>query len=230
VRKLDFTSRSLEFLEFTSQPLAPPPPSSSSASPLLRSSAATGRRATPPEATSCSSAAPRVASELGHRLSVPPLAFPERDTLLYRPPELPLLCRRRPPPLIAAAALPAPPPALAAPTRRPQAGRRPSFSPLAFFRALHIAPPLPELCLAITSPPSRLAPMRASPTLLCWSKTLSSFPSLHFALSCTLTSLQASECRCYSSSSPATSLSTVGRPPQLLPIHDGPSSSFAMIP
>jgi hypothetical protein len=86
VRKSSFTSRSLEFLKFIPQPLAPPLSSSS----------------TPP------------------------------------------LPRSRPPPLTAAAALPAPPPALAAPTRRPQAGRRPSPSPLAFLRARHAAPPLPE--------------------------------------------------------------------------------------
>jgi hypothetical protein len=165
VTELDFTIRSLEFLEFKSLPLAPPPPSSSSAPPLPCSSASAGRRAAPPEAFPCLSWPPRVTSELCHRLSAPTLAFPERDTLLYLLPELPLY-RCRSPLLTATTALLAPPPALAAPTRRPQAGRRPSFSPLAFSRALHVAPPLPKLCLAATTPPSWLAPVCASPTLL----------------------------------------------------------------
>jgi hypothetical protein len=140
--------RSLEFLKFITQPLAPLP-SSSSAPPLPRSSAAAGCHDAPPEAPACLSWHPRIAPELGHHLSAPPLAFPERDTLLRRPTEPP--CRRRPPQLTVAAALPVPPPALAAPTRCPQAGRRPSSSPLAFSRARHAAPPLPELRPAATS-------------------------------------------------------------------------------
>jgi hypothetical protein len=68
--------RSLEFLKFTLQPLAPPL-SSSSAPPLPRRSAA-------PEANSCSSSAPRVAPELGHRLSASPLSLPARGTPLCR--------------------------------------------------------------------------------------------------------------------------------------------------
>jgi hypothetical protein len=153
VRKLDFTPRSLEFLEFTSQPVTPHPPSSSSAPPLPRSSATAGCRAAPPEAPACLFWPPRVAPELAHRLTFFPLApsAPRRPT---KPP----LCRRRLPPLTAAAALPAPPPAPAAPTRRLQAGRCPSSLPLAFSRALHVAPPLPELCPAATSQPSWLAP------------------------------------------------------------------------
>jgi hypothetical protein len=67
-------------------------------------------------------------------------------------------CYRRPSPLTTAAALPVPPSASAAPTRRYQADRRPSPSPLAFSRARHAALPLPELCPTATSPPSWLAP------------------------------------------------------------------------
>jgi hypothetical protein len=106
-----------------------------------------------------------------------PAGFPRAHHAVAEPPAA--TCRRKPPPLAAAAALPAPPPALAAPMRHPQAGCRPSSSPLAFPHALHVAPPLPELCPA----PSWLSPVRAFPTLLCWSKTFRSFPSLHFTLS-----------------------------------------------
>jgi hypothetical protein len=74
--------RPLEFLKFTTQPLAPPPLSSFSAPPLPRSSAAAGRRAAPPKAPACFSWPPRVASKLGHHLRAPPLASPERTTPL----------------------------------------------------------------------------------------------------------------------------------------------------
>jgi hypothetical protein len=168
-----------------------PPPPSSSASPLPRSSAAAGRRATPPEATSCCNAAPLVAHELAHHLSPSLLALPKHATPLCHPTELPS-CRRRPPPLTTAVALLVPPPALVAPIRRLQAGRRPSSSPLAFSHTLHVALPLPELCLVATSPPSWLAPVRASPIFLCWSKTFNGSLSLNFALSCTLISPRAS--------------------------------------
>jgi hypothetical protein len=92
--------RPLEFLKFTTQPLAPSPPSSSSASPLPRSSATAGRRAAPLEAPTCFSWPPRVAPKLGHRLSPPPLASPERTTPLpSRQQLLAVAGRHRSPPL-----------------------------------------------------------------------------------------------------------------------------------
>jgi hypothetical protein len=133
--------RSLKLLKFHITPGAPLP--SSSAPPLPRSSAAQGLPL------------PLLASTRRPRARPPPqphlAAFPKHATLLCHPPEPPAAtCCRRPPPLTAAAALQAPPLALVAPTRRPQAGRRPSSSPLAFSHARHIAPPLPELCPATT--------------------------------------------------------------------------------
>jgi hypothetical protein len=62
--------RSLEFLKFTTQPLALPL-SSSSGPHLLRSSSAAGHHAAPPEAPACLFRPPRIASELGDRLSAP---------------------------------------------------------------------------------------------------------------------------------------------------------------
>jgi hypothetical protein len=144
VRKLNFTPRSLKFLEFTSQPLAPPL-SSSSASPLPRRSAAAGRCAALPEVTSCSSTAPRVTPELAHRFASFPLAFPEHATLLYRPPELPL-CRRRPLPLTVTAALL---------WQLPHAAPRMAAALVSFLwpspTRSTLPPPLPELCTADTT-------------------------------------------------------------------------------
>jgi hypothetical protein len=135
-----------------------------------------------------------------------------------------------PPQLTAAAALPVPPPALAALTRCLQASRRSSSSLLACSYALHVALSLPELCPLATSPPSRLAPMRASPPFFAGLRlSVASPPSISLSLALAFhTELRIHRRR--SSSSPATSLLTVGKPPQLLPIHDSPSSSFAMIP
>jgi hypothetical protein len=126
--------RSLEFLEFTSQPLAPPPPSSSSASPLPHSSTAAGRLAAPPEATSCSSAAPRVAPELAHRLSPSLLALPEHAAAAHR------RCST-------ASATSCSGSSHASPSGRPP----PSSLPLAFSQARHATPPLPELRPAATT-------------------------------------------------------------------------------
>jgi hypothetical protein len=158
VRKSSFTLRSLEFLKFHSSPWRPPP----FLLPLLP--------------LCCAAALPLAAVPRRPRPSLPPLASTRRPRA--RPPPQPFLadfprvrhaapplpeppaaaCRRRPPPLLAATALLAP-----APTCRPQAGRRPSSPPLAFFRQLHVASPLPELCPAATSPPLWLAPCVSPP-------------------------------------------------------------------
>jgi hypothetical protein len=123
--------------------------------------------------------------EIAHQPLAPPLLlFPPLTSATagrHRSPPL-QLCRRH--------LLP-----LAAPTRRPQAGRRPSPSPLAFSRAHHAAPPLPEHCPAATSPLSWLAPCMPPLALLFRSKTFHSSPSLHFALSCILILPRASERR-----------------------------------
>jgi hypothetical protein len=94
--------------------------------------------------------APLHASPPNSPTALAPLCWPSPSA--PRRPTEPPLCRRRPPPLTATAALPVPPPVLAALTCRLQAGRRPSSSPLAFSRAGHIAPPLPELCSADAPP------------------------------------------------------------------------------
>jgi hypothetical protein len=229
VRKSGFIVRSLKFLKLTIQPLAPPlllPP----LLPLCRAAAPPlATDAAPPKASYCSSPAPHVVPELACRLSPSLLAFPEHATLLCRSTKPPL-CRRRLPPLTVAATLPAPPPALVAPTRRLRASRHPSSSSLASFRALHAAPPLPELCSAATSPPSWLAPcIPSSPFFTGLRRSVAFLPPFRSLLHSHFTpNFEIHRRR--SSSSPATSLLSVGRPPQLLSIHDSPSSSFAMIP
>jgi hypothetical protein len=116
--------------------LPPLPPS------LPRDSTATDPRAVPPEAISCSSAAPRVAPELAHRLSSS--CWPSPSAPRRRPSRQQLVA------VAAAAALPAPLSSRVASTRCLQASRRPSSPLLVPFRACHAASPLPELHPAAT--------------------------------------------------------------------------------
>jgi hypothetical protein len=127
--------------------------------PLCRAAApplaAVSHRPRPP----CLSWPPRVTRELAHRLNPFLLAFPERATPLRRCSSrqelLAVAGHRRSPPLQLCRRHLLP---LVAPTCCPQADRRHSPSPLAFSRARHAAPPLPELCPAATSPLSWLVP------------------------------------------------------------------------
>jgi hypothetical protein len=168
----------------------------------------------PPEAPASFSWPPRIAPKLAHRLTFFLLAFLERAT----PPDR---------------AAPLPPQAAAAhcccssagatscsssPTRRLQAGRRPSPSPLAFSRALHFAPSLFELCPAATEPPSWLVQCVPLPPFFSGLRpsvvpSSSISPSLALAFH---TKLRIHHRRPL----------FVSDSPQLLPIHDNPSHSF----